>query len=192
MPSCQARSRRGSGRRRGRRRRAAPRARRRRAATGWPTDTRAPLARAVSRSVSDVDSSRMVGSGTHHSYRIGGNRRGVVRRFVSFLSHDEMCDLWRRDSSPSEWSWASRTATEECACARERRGLHRGGDRPDQDECRVRGAGGRCRRAGAKDMREGKYRRDPVVVKRESCRDSSTFRRSGLQNRKCPSRSRTE
>ena len=48
-----------------------------RAGTGSPTDSRAPLARAVIRSVSDVDSSRTVGSRgscTPHSYRTGADR----------------------------------------------------------------------------------------------------------------------
>ncbi len=43
------------------------------------------------------------------------------------------------------------------------------------------------------DMREGKYRRDPVVVKRESA--ATTVRRAQgpvCRNRKCPSHSRTE
>ena len=35
----------------------------------WPTDTARRSTRAVIRSVSDVDSNRMVGAGTHHSYR---------------------------------------------------------------------------------------------------------------------------
>src|SRR5690349_8225018 len=43
---------------------------------------RAPLDRAVIRSVSDVDSNRMVGSDTHHSYR---KRRSVAETAVPGL-----------------------------------------------------------------------------------------------------------
>src|SRR5262249_35697459 len=46
-----------------------------------------PLERALIRSVSDVDSSRMVGSATRHSYRSGTRRFDAVRLGVSALVH---------------------------------------------------------------------------------------------------------